>query len=71
MFSRIDIRKIVKAHFRTLRNINQKGTSYSDIFLFFIFPIAIASILIYSEVSIKSQISNLVTALSILAGFFI
>lgn len=69
MFSRIDIRKIVKAHFRTLRNINQKGTSYSDIFLFFIFPLVISSILIYYEVSIQSQISNLVTALSILAGF--
>lgn len=69
MFSRIDVRKIFKAHYRTLKNINQKGTSFSDIFLFILIPFGISIFLVYFEVSIKSQIANLVTALSILAGF--
>lgn len=69
MFSRIDIRKILKAHFRTLQNINQKGTSFSDIFLFILLPFACSLFLIYFDVTIKNQIANLVTALSILAGF--
>lgn len=69
MFSRIDIRKIVNAHFATLRNINAKGISFTDIFLFIIIPFGISLLLIYFNISIKSQVSNLVTALSILAGF--
>lgn len=69
MLSRIDVTKIIKAHIRTLRNINHKGISFSDLFLFCIFPLVITLTLICFDVSIKNQISNLVTAISILAGF--
>lgn len=69
MLSRIDIRKIIIAHYRSLSSLNSKGTSYSDIFLFIIVPILISFGLTYSNISIQNQVPNLITAMSILAGF--
>jgi len=69
MFRRINIIKIVIAHYKSLRNINRKGISYNDLILFFIFPLLISIPCLYYNISIKSQISNLATTLSILAGF--
>lgn len=69
MFSRINIIKIIKAHYKTLRSLNGKGIQFADIILFILFPFGTGILLIYYNVSIKSQVANLVTALSILAGF--
>ncbi len=70
MFSRINIGKIITAHYKTLYSLNSKGVSWRDIIIFIIAPIVISFSLIYFfDVSIKKQVGNLITALSILAGF--
>lgn len=69
MLSRIDIRKIIIAHYRSLSSLNSKGISFSDIILFIIVPILISFGLTYNNISIQNQVPNLITAMSILAGF--
>jgi len=69
MLSRIDISKIIKAHYKSLRNLNGGTIAFPDIVLFIIIPLVTSGYLLYKDISIKSQISSLVTALSILAGF--
>lgn len=69
MFSRININKIVIAHYKSLSNLNNRGITFNDVLIFILFPLVLACILVYNNISIKSQVSNLITALSILAGF--
>ncbi|WP_378106094.1 hypothetical protein [Chryseobacterium sp. sg2396] len=69
MFSRININKIIKAHYKSLSSLNGEGTSFLDLVLFIFIPLIVSIYLGINNISIKSQISNLVTALSILAGF--
>lgn len=69
MFSRVNITKIIKAHYKSLRSLNGRGITFSDLLLFIIIPLTISVYLVYRGISIKSQISSLITALSILAGF--
>ncbi|WP_042723140.1 hypothetical protein [Flavobacterium sp. B17] len=69
MFNRINIYKIIKAHYKSLKNLNGNGITFSDIVLFIAIPLFTSTYIGYENISIKSQISNLVTALSILAGF--
>lgn len=69
MFSRININKIIKAHYKSLSSLNGEGISFSDFVLFISIPLILSVYLGINNISIKSQISNLVTALSILAGF--
>ncbi|WP_433632124.1 hypothetical protein [Chryseobacterium cucumeris] len=69
MFSRINISKIITAHYKSLSSLNGKGITFSDTIIFIVLPLIISSYLFYKDISIKSQISSLITALSILAGF--
>lgn len=69
MLDKIDIRKIIFAHYKSLANLNSKGIRYSDVFLFIIVPILISFLLTNYNISIKKQVENLITAMSILAGF--
>ncbi len=69
MLSRIDFRKIVTAHYKSLSNLNSRGTSFSDILLFIFIPLLISFGLVYYGISIQKQIGNLITMMSILAGF--
>lgn len=71
MLSRINIFKIIKAHFGTLRKLGQdsKRIYWRDFILFILVPILISAILAYYNVNFKNQISNLIAAISILGGF--
>lgn len=69
MLNRIDFRKIVTSHYKSLSSLNSRGTSFSDILLFIIIPLLVAFGLIYYNISIQQQIGNLITMMSILAGF--
>ena len=71
MFSRIDFFKIIKAHLITLRSLNQTSELiyWKDFLLFYFIPSTISLILIYFDISIKSQVPNLIAAISILGGF--
>lgn len=69
MFSRININKIIKAHYKSLSSLNGEEISFLDLVLFIFTPLIVSIYLGINNISIKSQISNLVTALSILAGF--
>lgn len=69
MLSRIDIRKIIIAHYKSLSSLNSKGIPFSDVLLFIIVPVLISFGLTYSDISIQNQVPTLVTAIAILAGF--
>lgn len=69
MLNRINIIKIIIAHYKSLSNLNDRKISINDLIIFVLFPILIAIALIYYNIPIKSQVSNLITALSILGGF--
>ncbi len=69
MFSRIDIRKIIVAHMRTIRIIG-KGLDYWGIFLFFISPAIMATIIVcFSNINFEKSISNFLAAECIVGGF--
>jgi hypothetical protein len=69
MLSRIDFRKIVIAHYNSLSSLNSGRISLGDILLFIFVPILLSFGLIYYNISIQKQIGNLITMMSILAGF--
>ncbi|MDI5898636.1 hypothetical protein [Flavobacterium yafengii] len=71
MFSRINFIKIIKAHLKTLRSLNQTSNLiyWNDFLLFYLIPIFLSILLIYFNISIKTQVSNLIAAISILGGF--
>lgn len=71
MFSRINFIKIIKAHLKTLRSLNQASDLiyWNDFLLFYLIPISLSILLIYFNISIKTQVSNLIAAISILGGF--
>lgn len=71
MLSRINCYKIVKNHYSSLRRLGQisKTLYWQDFLLFVLFPIALSSFLAWKEINFKSQITNLIAAISILGGF--
>lgn len=71
MLSRINFFKIIKGHFETLRNLNQtsKTIYWQDFLLFLIFPLVISGIFTFLNIGFKSQITNIIAAISILGGF--
>lgn len=71
MFSRINFFKIIKAHLKTLKSLNQDSNLiyWKDFLLFYFFPFILSILLIYNSISIKLQVPNLIAAISILAGF--
>lgn len=71
MFVRINIVKIIRDHFKTLRNYNSDSQflSIGDAFLFLIFPLFISCVLIYKNYNFEEQLSNLIAGISIFGGF--
>ncbi|MFY9223922.1 MAG: hypothetical protein WAQ98_14725 [Blastocatellia bacterium] len=77
MISKIDIRSILKDHFGTLKSYNpledydldvysKKPYNKGDLFLFFIFPIFIAGLLLYFSVKLNpTTIGTLITVFSV------
>lgn len=73
MFERIDILKIVRRHLQTLRNIGDdnhvKKITANDKLLFFVFPVLISLTLTFFQISLDSQVANLIAIISIFGGF--
>jgi len=73
MFNRINISKIIYAHLKTLRRLDQNKNSESiywkDTITFFIFPGLLSILLCYLELNVKSQLANLIAIISIFGGF--
>ena len=69
MLKRIDISKIIYAYYKSLRSINHKGISINDAIIFILIPYFVSFYCSIYDIRINNQISNLITALSILAGF--
>lgn len=73
MFHRISILDIIKAHFRTLRSLNQsvgdKSIYWRDIITFFALPIILSYIFYILKLNLNSQVSNLIAIISIFGGF--
>jgi len=71
MLSRINFIKIINGHFGTLRSLNQSSKTiyWQDFILFILFPIIVASSIIYFDLEFRNQITNLIAAISILGGF--
>ena len=71
MFKRIDFIKIISAHIKTLRSLNQTANLiyWKDLLLFYFIPIGFSIFLFNYNISIKSQVATLIAAISILGGF--
>lgn len=71
MLARIDIWKIICDHFATLRRIDDgsKNMSINDCVIFIFLPLVLSSIFVRLGFSIKLQLSNLISAVSIFGGF--
>lgn len=71
MLNRIDILSIVKDHLRTLRSLNNTSDRiyWKDFILFFLIPFTISLILVIKGYNFKTQVSNLISAISIFGGF--
>lgn len=71
MLSRINFIKIIGGHFSTLRSLNQtsKNIYWQDFLLFIAFPILLSGTFAFFNFGFKSQITNIITAISILGGF--
>lgn len=71
MLSRINCYKIVKNHYSSLRSLGQtsKTIYWQDFLLFILFPTALSLFLVWKDINFKSQITNLIAAISILGGF--
>jgi hypothetical protein len=71
MFKRIDIVRIIKDHFKTLRRLDsdKKSIYWKDFVLFLVFPIFLGTFLVYQEISIQEYVGNLIAAISIFGGF--
>ncbi|MDN3621369.1 hypothetical protein QWY81_18015 [Polaribacter undariae] len=71
MLTRINIFKIIKDHFGTLRNLNstKNRISWQDAILFLVLPILISMVLVYKDLTFEKQLGNLIAAISIFGGF--
>lgn len=71
MIVRINFIKIISAHFGTLKSLDNESnkTSSSDLFLFVLLPLIFSVLLSYFDIGFKPIISDIITAVSILAGF--
>lgn len=70
MLTRINIIQIIHSHLKTLRGVGQtKGIAFIDLILFLIIPLASALLLAFYNVGFKTIASDIITAISILAGF--
>lgn len=70
MLTRINIFDIVRSHFKTLRSVGQlRGITLVDFIIFLLVPIISSFYLGLNNVGFKSLTSDIITAISILAGF--
>lgn len=70
MLTRINIIQIIYSHLKTLRGVGQtKGIAIIDLILFLLLPIVSALLLTFYNIGFKSLTSDIITAISILAGF--
>lgn len=70
MLTRINIFDIVRSHFKTLRALGQlRGITLLDFVVFLLVPIISSFYLAFNHVGFKSLTSDIITAISILAGF--
>ena len=70
MLIRVNFIHIIKAHFATFRAVGQaKGIYFWDLILFIFFPAVVAIFMTCTGVEFKELISDIITAISILAGF--
>lgn len=69
MFEKMSIRPILRDHLATLHSYDSDRVSYSDIFVYFIIPFAVAAVLTYFRpVLADALVSVLATSLSIFAA---
>lgn len=73
MLEKINVSKIFKDHWGTLKNYDKKNVSITDIFLFYILPLIFSIIIsFYVKLSfIVSISSELITFYSVLGGFML
>jgi hypothetical protein len=72
MFDRINCYKIIEAHLKSLRSLNNKDSKYiywGDALLFFIFPCFIALYLISKEITLDKILGDIIKSIAILAAF--
>lgn len=71
MFSKINLAKIVIAHYRTFRSVRSGKIIKGEVFLFFIFPVICGSFTVYVDGFSyeRDYVNILIASLSILAGF--
>lgn len=66
---RINVIHIVKDHIKSLRLEGKTKMYGGDIVVFFIFPLCVAIGLVCFDISLKSQVGNLIKALAIFGAF--
>ena len=72
MFSKIDLRDVVRDHIRTLTNYRTQGTSKSDLLLFYFVPAIAGTIVFLVKIHLEStSISVLTTVIAVLAGLLL
>lgn len=70
MLTRINILDIIRSHFKTLRAVGQlSGIATMDLIIFLLVPIIASVYLSFNDMGFKSLTSDIITAISILAGF--
>jgi hypothetical protein len=71
MIDKIDLRPIIRAHFRTFRNFESQKVSPGDYLLFVVLPAALTAVLVAVGVRLRPQsVGILVAALAVFAGLF-
>lgn len=69
VYSKINIRSIIKNHLATLVNANTNKAGCDDYITFLITPLAITGLLLFFKIKLSNDIINLIiTTLSILVG---
>lgn len=73
MLNRIKINKIIFDHFGTLKRLDKqnKFMSKGDFVLFIFFPIVLSIFSYYFNMSLKENVGNLISAISIFGGFLL
>lgn len=71
MLHRINIIKIVRDHFKTLRNVNSTSSlpTFWDFILFVILPLIVSYFLARYNILLDKHLTDIITAVSILGGF--
>lgn len=73
MLNRIKINKIIFDHFGTLKRLDKQNNimSMGDIVLFIMVPLVLSYFSFYFKISLKENVGNLISAISIFGGFLL